>query len=1219
MLNNKTTQQRQKCRIGLIALAPIMATMAILPSISNAAIDAKAPSCKILSPKTGIVLSANQNVSFTAQATLKDKTASPLTYEWDFSGGVFGELIPNSNPPAYKRPEGLKTNVQFIRDNARYTVHFSAMDAQNRRCESTIEVVIGTPPTGLPNVSALVNESQKTTPKVGKSLNGKEGDVVVLPYPEMGMQAQTDARYQQSLYNAATSGSYNTLNAQVYSKGRQPQVLTKDDVTLRYAAASNKNDPVGKSSINSTSQNYPLGKVGEAAPFENALIQKTDMWELPVRPASDVLSKDYNAMNWVSSLTWGDVKTPDKGMKTDVQGVMPGIENPFVSNAFQDFAIYNEAKHAFTAKNIPITDIDDTGRVNPYPLMRVQAIDNKTQKPIANATVDAVVSAAKDFHCSECHEKGKIAANPEVDFSQFKEAFHSSPEYNNGYHCKLPACDKTNAFAVPKFYDAVDKNGKPSTALADREYAAVRNAGALHDFYDNFGINYFIENGGKDEATGEHNLDMVNACTGCHATMTNLEKGWAFNTNNGKKSGDMMYYPSFSEALHKYHGRLQLDPKDKTKILRQTTGRPLQWDDSKGANPNTLFPTVDAKGKSLPMEQSCLRCHSGHREQLYRDRMLTAGTTCSDCHGNMAAVGKAHDKPKAGQEGDSKRVEWLEEPNCGSCHMGDGNLGKTGTGKGGTSDAFSAGVMRRAFDSKDPSATPRKPLLDRFAVQPSEPVDIPRDDWVDPQYSTRHSVMTISEPLYRTSKDVHGDVACAACHGGSHEIWANRNPNANDNLTAIELQGHAGTISECSVCHTADAFKNGQDLDAGRFQKDLKPDSGVLGGPHNMHPVNDPDWWKSAKNTRKSNDHSEYTGWHDIYATTPGKDGENQCAACHGNDLKGTRLSKTPVARTFDFSYLDAEKLKTIGFKSSVIKVAANTQIGCDTCHTIEIACKNSPAGDQCGVASENFVMPKNHDPVITSKPAKLTAVMGETTTYQVQATDEDGDSLSYSLPLRSGQYDGANWAFIKDANGKIPSDMSISNTGLVTINWTETMFAAYKKGPFIFPYAINVSDGKGGYAVQHVEITLDCPAGKSWQWNGGMWNLTAGSCVANNDISFTSKPITSIDAGKSYSYKVVAKDAKNLPITYSLLNEPNGMTIDPKTGLVTWAARTVWYGETFYQVKATNSSGISSTQLVTLKVNVVPGVVLPVIPDVSTVHTCPDGKKWDTSMEMCM
>ena len=386
-----------------------------------------------------------------------------------------------------------------------------------------------------------------------------------------------------------------------------------------------------------------------------------------------------------------------------------------------------------------------------------------------------------------------------------------------------------------------------------------------------------------------------------------------------------------------------------------------------------------------------------------------------------------------------------------------------------------------------------------------------------------------------------------------------------------------------------------------------------------MHPVNDPNWWKTAKNARKITDRFMYTGWHDIYATTPGKDGENQCAACHGNDLKGTRLSKTPVGRTFDFSYLDADKLKKIGFKSSVVKVSANTQIGCDTCHTIEIACKDSPAGDQCGVASENFVFPKNHDPVITSKPEKLTAIMGETTTYQVQATDADGDSLTYSLPLKSGQYDGANWAFVKDANGKVPSDMSISNTGLVTINWTNATFAAYKKGPFVFPYAINVSDGKGGYAVQNVEITLDCPAGKSWQWNGGMWDLTGGSCVANNDISFTSKPAASIDAGKTYSYKAVAKDAKNLPITYSLLNAPNGMTIDAKTGVVTWAARTVWYGETFYQVKATNSKDVSTTQLVTVKVNVVPGVVFPLIPDVPTEHTCPDGKKWDTSMDMCM
>jgi hypothetical protein len=1175
MPNNKITSQQQKRRIGLIALMPVVATMAF-----------------------GI----NQNVSFAAKVTLKDKTASPLTYEWDFSGGVFGELIPNSNPPAYKRPEGLKTNVQFVRDNARYAVHFSAMDAKNRRCESTINVVIGTPSTGLPNISKMVSDSQKNAPKSGSQLGDKTGDIVVLPYPEMTMQAHTDSRYQQNLYLPATLGSFNTINAQVYSKNRQPQQLSKEDVILQYAAASNKNDPLGKNSITSTSQNYPLGKVGEAAPFQNAMIQKSDMWELINRPSTDKLSKDYMTMSWMDSFDgfWiTGASKPDEGFKVqDVEkgAFMPGIDKPFVSNAFQNFTNYNETQHTFSAKNIPVIDIDDSGRVNPYPLMRVQAIDALSKEPIQNAVVDTVVSVAKDFHCSECHEKGKIAANPAVDFNEFKAAFHSSSEYNNGYHCKLPACDKTVAFEVPKFYDTVDKDGKPSTNLADREYATVRNINALHDFYDNLGMNYLTDNGTKDEATGEFGMDMVASCTWCHASMiTPIQKTgypYAFTTNSGKKSGDMMYYPSLSESLHKYHARIQLDPKDKTKILRETSGRPLQWDDSKGANPNTLFPTVDANGKSLPMEQSCLRCHSGHREQLYRDRMFTAGTTCADCHGDMAAVGQVHAKPKAGQEGEVNRVEWLEQPDCGSCHMGDGNLGKLGNGKGGVTEAFSAGVMRRAYDGNDKSATTRKPLTDRFAVQTSEPTIIPKDDWVDSQYSTRHSVLTVSKPLYRTSKDAHGDVACAACHGGSHEIWANRNPNANDNVTALELQGHTGTILECNVCHTADSFKYENDLDAGKFVTDLADNSGVLGGPHNMHPVNDAYWWKNSQNPNDKNlDKTTYGGWHNNYAKKAGKDGEDQCAACHGNDHKGTRLSKTPIDRIFDFSDFDLAKLKAAGFKSNVIKVKAGTQIGCDTCHSIETSCKNSPAGNQCGVASENFVFPKNQEPTITSKPEKLTAIMGESYSYQVKSSDSDGDSLIYSLGLKH--------APVKDKDGKVISEMTVDNKGLVTTTWDEAMFADFKHGPFIFPYSINVSDGKGGYAVQNVEMTLECPKGKSWLWKGGQWD-GKGSCVAKTDVSITSSPsVVGIDSGASYSYKATAKDAKGLPITYSLENPLDGMTIDDKTGVVNWKAKTVWYGQGFFQVKATNTAGVFDVQMVTLTV-------------------CVPAKKWDTKTQLC-
>lgn len=92
MPNNKIPP-RQELRIGLIALMLVVVAMAIAAPVVQAAANAKTPTCKIISPKTGAVFSANKEVSFAAQATLKDASAKPLRYEWDFSGGVFGELI----------------------------------------------------------------------------------------------------------------------------------------------------------------------------------------------------------------------------------------------------------------------------------------------------------------------------------------------------------------------------------------------------------------------------------------------------------------------------------------------------------------------------------------------------------------------------------------------------------------------------------------------------------------------------------------------------------------------------------------------------------------------------------------------------------------------------------------------------------------------------------------------------------------------------------------------------------------------------------------------------------------------------------------------------------------------------------------------------------------------------------------------------------------------
>jgi len=53
-------------------------------------------------------------------------------------------------------------------------------------------------------------------------------------------------------------------------------------------------------------------------------------------------------------------------------------------------------------------------------------------------------------------------------------------------------------------------------------------------------------------------------------------------------------------------------------------------------------------------------------------------------------------------------------------------------------------------------------------------------------------------PLYRFSKG-HGGVYCEACHDSTHAIATSRE--SNDVIKFVQLQGHSGTLSNCTVCH----------------------------------------------------------------------------------------------------------------------------------------------------------------------------------------------------------------------------------------------------------------------------------------------------------------------------------------------------------------------------------------------------------------------------------
>ncbi|MCB0236729.1 MAG: hypothetical protein KDG58_21305, partial [Anaerolineae bacterium] len=78
-----------------------------------------------------------------------------------------------------------------------------------------------------------------------------------------------------------------------------------------------------------------------------------------------------------------------------------------------------------------------------------------------------------------------------------------------------------------------------------------------------------------------------------------------------------------------------------------------------------------------------------------------------------------------------------------------------------------------------------------------------RIPWVDEPKcgdSACHGSQYAENPntLYRNSTG-HGGLYCEACHNSTHAILPSRE--ARDNMQTIALQGYAGAITECTVCH----------------------------------------------------------------------------------------------------------------------------------------------------------------------------------------------------------------------------------------------------------------------------------------------------------------------------------------------------------------------------------------------------------------------------------
>ncbi len=1070
------------------------------------------PNCEIIQPSVGTVLSANAVTTFKARLKANDPANQSLKYEWDFAGGAMER--PTGTITGEKQIEAQPT---FVRDNSTYRVRLAATDSAGQRCEAMVVVTVGKPPLVPTSVGTLATDSQKSAPASGQAgVLKTTGEKVVLPYEDWSMQSATDARLIPN--NWVVMPAITNLKTQVFEKARLPRALNANEIEVSYKAASNSLDPVGADSINSTSQNWPVGSL-----LLQAEIQKTDLFETWVRPpeANHDFTDAYFNATWVNAISWLALgQTPPNGvadegyhnplqvppLNPDHGRYMPGIANPYAANDAKRFSGFIEDERSFIARLLPTTDIDDAGRVNPYPLFRVEASQPDNQTPVA--ATDLTVTSGRDLHCRECHAKGGMAANPKI------YAEHAG----HGDHHSEP----------PTYFDS------ESLSLFDQEYAALKNISSLHDFKFEHHVGRslvdWMDKGGEFQGLVASDHPEACANSGCHiGPLTQVPFNAELRMKNDAKTNGVDADP-LSVNIHRFHGQLQYND-DKTDVLRDEFGSPERWKPEDGINQNAVFPVKDANGKPLPMEQNCLKCHGGQREQCYRDRMFTAGVTCYQCHGDMLAVSATYPKAKTNPDLIPRRIPWFDQPDCASCHTGNGNVGKDGSG-----GFFSAGVMKTAFDEADLSATPRQPDTVnpdnmRFAV-PVKPIDI---NWLDEKTVGRDDAVygiTIKRlpqtPLFRLAKDLHGGVACAACHGGAHAIWPNRDPNANDNVTATQLQGHAGHIVECSVCHSADAFAKLENLDAGQFSG-LPENTGILGGPHGMHPVNDPTWWSVASEESRG-----AGGWHDNVYHMAGFNGVDQCASCHGNDHAGTRLSKAAVYREFHLP------------TGITVSWKAGEAIGCDRCHTLEHSFNGgSPQG---GLAV-------NRPPSFVSTPER-TVNLGEPYSYNVAATDPDSDVLTFSLnevPV--------------DVNYR-PAVQIDSKTGIVTGVFDADMINGAVP-PFDLSYMVTVSDGRGGFAHQQVSVRLDCRTEST---------LVEGNCKSNHiEIQPDPDMPLGIQVGAFYTHRWQATHAKALPITYGLKNAPEGMSIDANTGVVTWQTLPTSTGYHAFTVIATDSQGAQS------------------------------------------
>ena len=267
--------------------------------------------------------------------------------------------------------------------------------------------------------------------------------------------------------------------------------------------------------------------------------------------------------------------------------------------------------------------------------------------------------------------------------------------------------------------------------------------------------------------------------------------------------------------------------------------------------------------------------------------------------------------------------------------------------------------------------------------------------------------------------------------------------------------------------------------------------------------------------------------------TGPGLDFEYQV---EGQDANGD---------TLEYS-LDSTSLATGLSIDAVTGLVTWTPTASDiSTHTITVTVtepdRTNPKSTDQTFTLEVQSNPTNHTPVIGSNP-RTRVREGRTYVYFADASDQDGDAVSYSL---SNQPAGMQ----VDANGVVTWDAPIGNL---------TTFSNI---------VLTVDDGRpNGIATQQ-------------------WDLEVVGSNSNDNPEITSTPRYNATLDKLYTYNLTTDDADGDPIDYILVKGPTGMSLSPTLGTIRWTPDVQHLGEQPIVIRAVDPLGGFDTQSFTITV----------------------------------